>query len=46
MLVAFISNAKYRIPELAERAKALKMSAGYEDGADLGPVVSKAVRFK
>ena len=28
------------LPELAEKAKALKVDGGFEDGADLGPVIS------
>lgn len=28
------------LPDLVERAKALKVDAGFEDGADLGPVIS------
>jgi len=36
----FVGAAKEWIPELVERAKALKVSAGHEPGADLGPVIS------
>lgn len=36
----FVGEAKQWIPELVERAKALKVSAGHEPGADLGPVIS------
>jgi len=36
----FVGEAKEWIPELVERAKALKVNAGHEPGADLGPVIS------
>ncbi len=32
-----------RIPELAERAKKLKISCGFTPGAELGPLISKEV---
>lgn len=34
-------EAREWIPELVERASKLKVSAGIEPGADLGPVISK-----
>lgn len=37
----FIGEAKNWIPELAERAKAIRVGAGHEPGVDLGPLVSK-----
>lgn len=36
----FVGEAKEWIPEFVERAKALKVNAGHEPGADLGPVIS------
>ncbi|WWC91814.1 methylmalonate-semialdehyde dehydrogenase (acylating) [Kwoniella dendrophila CBS 6074] len=36
----FVGAARQWIPELLERAKALKVSGGFEEGADLGPVIS------
>src|SRR5690606_1130924 len=39
-VAVFVGEAAKWIPELAEKAKALKVSAGTEPGADLGPVIS------
>lgn len=36
----FVGAAKELIPELIERAKKLKVSGGFEEGTDLGPVIS------
>lgn len=36
----FVGDSKNWIPELVERAKKLKVSAGSEPGADLGPLIS------
>lgn len=36
----FVGESRKWIPELVERAKALKVSAGKEKGADLGPLIS------
>lgn len=36
----FVGESKKWIPELVERAKALKVTAGSEPGADLGPLIS------
>ncbi|CAL4130432.1 unnamed protein product [Meganyctiphanes norvegica] len=36
----FVGDAKEWIPELVEKAKALKINAGHEPGSDLGPVIS------
>lgn len=36
----FVGSAKEWLPELVEKAKALKVNAGHEPGADLGPVIS------
>jgi len=40
----FVGEAKNWIPELAERAKKLKVSAGHVAGADLGPLISKEAK--
>lgn len=36
----FVGEAKEWIPELVERSKKLKVSAGHEPGADLGPLIT------
>jgi len=36
----FVGEAKEWLPELVEKAKLLKVNAGHEPGADLGPVIS------
>ncbi|XP_077993071.1 putative methylmalonate-semialdehyde/malonate-semialdehyde dehydrogenase [acylating], mitochondrial [Glandiceps talaboti] len=38
----FVGDSKDWIPDLVDRAKKLKVSAGIEPGADLGPVISPA----
>lgn len=38
--LVLIGETKDWMPELAERAKALKMDGGFEQGADLGPLIS------
>lgn len=38
--VVWVGEAKEWIPEMIERAKKLKVSAGMEPGADLGPLIS------
>ncbi|PSN59557.1 Methylmalonate-semialdehyde dehydrogenase [Corynespora cassiicola Philippines] len=38
--LVLVGETKEWMPELAERAKALKMDGGFEEGADLGPVIS------
>ncbi|KAI6871261.1 hypothetical protein D0864_02179 [Hortaea werneckii] len=35
-----VGEAKTWLPELVEKAKALQINAGFEEGADLGPVIS------
>ncbi|XP_070571367.1 probable methylmalonate-semialdehyde/malonate-semialdehyde dehydrogenase [acylating], mitochondrial [Ptychodera flava] len=40
----FVGDSKDWIPELVDRAKKLKVSAGSEPGADLGPVISPAAK--
>ncbi|KAK1834680.1 Aldehyde/histidinol dehydrogenase [Podospora conica] len=38
--LVMVGETKAWLPELAERAKALKVDGGFEPGADLGPVIS------
>lgn len=38
--LVMIGETKDWVPDIAERAKALKMNGGFEEGADLGPVIS------
>ncbi|KAF2707803.1 Methylmalonate-semialdehyde dehydrogenase [Pleomassaria siparia CBS 279.74] len=38
--LVMIGETKDWVPEIAERAKGLKMDGGFEEGADLGPVIS------
>ena len=38
--VVMVGETKEWLPEIAERAKALHMNGGFEEGADLGPVIS------
>ncbi|PVI03727.1 Methylmalonate-semialdehyde dehydrogenase [Periconia macrospinosa] len=38
--LVMIGETKDWLPELAERAKDIKMDGGFEEGADLGPVIS------
>jgi malonate-semialdehyde dehydrogenase (acetylating)/methylmalonate-semialdehyde dehydrogenase len=38
--LVMVGETKEWLPELAERAKALKVDGGFEEGADLGPVIS------
>lgn len=40
----FVGPARQWIPELIERAKHLKVTGGFEEGADLGPVISPAAK--
>ena len=39
----FVGESRKWIPELVERAKKLKVNAGHEPDADLGPVISPQV---
>ncbi|RMW95439.1 CoA-acylating methylmalonate-semialdehyde dehydrogenase [Allofranklinella schreckenbergeri] len=41
-VVVLVGEAQKWLPELVEKAKTLKVSAGTEQGADLGPVISCA----
>ncbi|KAI3401669.1 hypothetical protein diail_9333 [Diaporthe ilicicola] len=38
--LVMVGETKEWLPELAERAKALSVNGGFEEGADLGPVIS------
>lgn len=41
-----IGETKEWLPEIAERAKKLNVNGGFEDGADLGPVISPQSRSR
>ncbi|KAJ5631122.1 Methylmalonate-semialdehyde dehydrogenase [Penicillium longicatenatum] len=38
--VVMVGETKEWLPEIAERAKSLNVNGGFEEGADLGPVIS------
>ncbi|OJD19633.1 methylmalonate-semialdehyde dehydrogenase (acylating) [Emergomyces pasteurianus Ep9510] len=38
--LVMVGETKEWLPEIAERAKVLKVDGGFEEGADLGPVIS------
>jgi malonate-semialdehyde dehydrogenase (acetylating)/methylmalonate-semialdehyde dehydrogenase len=38
--LVMVGETKDWVPEIAERAKEIKMDGGFEEGADLGPVIS------
>jgi malonate-semialdehyde dehydrogenase (acetylating)/methylmalonate-semialdehyde dehydrogenase len=40
----FVGDAKKWIPELVEKAKKLKLNAGDQPGADIGPLISPAAK--
>lgn len=42
--IVMVGETKEWLPELAERAKGLNMNGGFEEGADLGPVISPAAK--
>nr|GAT47820.1 predicted protein [Mycena chlorophos] len=42
----FIGEARSWVPELVERSKKLKVNAGFEAGADLGPLISPAAKAR
>ncbi|MPC16943.1 Methylmalonate-semialdehyde dehydrogenase [acylating], mitochondrial [Portunus trituberculatus] len=42
--ISFVGSDQAWLPELAERSKNLKVNAGHEAGADLGPVISPAAK--
>ena len=41
-----IGETKEWLPEIAERAKKLNVNGGFEDGADLGPVISPQSKIR
>ncbi|KWF13275.1 methylmalonate-semialdehyde dehydrogenase [Burkholderia ubonensis] len=45
-VVVLVGAARDWLPELVEKAKQLKVSAGHEAGTDVGPVVSKAAHAR
>lgn len=45
-VVVTVGGAKEWIPDLIKRAKALKVGNGFEEGVDLGPVISPAAKQK
>ncbi|RZI81212.1 MAG: CoA-acylating methylmalonate-semialdehyde dehydrogenase [Rubrivivax sp.] len=40
-VAVFVGDSRQWLPELVQRAQALKVNAGIEAGADVGPVISK-----
>ncbi|WP_042302910.1 CoA-acylating methylmalonate-semialdehyde dehydrogenase [Paraburkholderia kururiensis] len=45
-VAVLVGTAKDWLPELVEKAKALKVNAGHEPGTDIGPVVSRAAKAR
>ncbi|RQV40458.1 methylmalonate-semialdehyde dehydrogenase (CoA acylating) [Burkholderia cenocepacia] len=45
-VVVLVGKARDWLPDLVEKAKALKVNAGAEAGTDVGPVVSKAAKAR
>lgn len=43
-VVVLVGAAQQWVPDLVEKARALKVNAGVEPGTDVGPVVSRAAR--
>jgi malonate-semialdehyde dehydrogenase (acetylating)/methylmalonate-semialdehyde dehydrogenase len=43
-VAVLVGDARKWIPDIVEKAKTLKVSAGTEPGADLGPVISKQAK--
>ena len=43
-VAVLVGNARDWLPDIVEKAKALKVNAGAEAGTDVGPVVSKAAK--
>ncbi|KZT37434.1 Methylmalonate-semialdehyde dehydrogenase [Sistotremastrum suecicum HHB10207 ss-3] len=43
-VAVLVGNSQSWLPELVERAKTMKVSGGFEEGADLGPVISPAAK--
>ena len=44
--LVMIGETKEWLPEIAERAKKLNVNGGFEDGADLGPVISPQSKIR
>jgi len=42
--LVMVGDTKEWLPELADRAKKLNVNGGFEEGADLGPVISPAAK--
>jgi malonate-semialdehyde dehydrogenase (acetylating)/methylmalonate-semialdehyde dehydrogenase len=40
-VVIFVGESKQWIPEMIEKAKSLKLNAGHEEGADVGPLINR-----
>ncbi|NMG04611.1 CoA-acylating methylmalonate-semialdehyde dehydrogenase [Azoarcus taiwanensis] len=45
-VVVFVGESARWLPELVGRARALKVNAGHEPGADLGPVISPSAKAR
>ncbi len=45
-VVVLVGETREWLPELVEKAKLLKVSAGHEPGTDVGPVISPAARAR
>ena len=45
-VAVLVGEASRWIPDIVEKAKSLKVSAGTESGADLGPVISKQAKAR
>ncbi|KAI0756592.1 methylmalonate-semialdehyde dehydrogenase [Daedaleopsis nitida] len=43
-VAVLVGNAQSWLPEIVERAQKLKVAQGFEQGADLGPVISPAAK--
>lgn len=43
-VAVFVGDSKNWLPELVDRAKALKINSGDQPGADIGPVISPAAK--
>ena len=42
----FVGEAREWVPELAERARALRVGSGFDDATDVGPVISPRARAR
>ena len=40
-VVIFVGKAKEWIPDMIAKAKSLKLNAGHEEGADVGPLINR-----